>query len=198
MPAQRRAFIFRAPIARLAIAASGLEDTDVPLKNIVYQDLVFTLKYSPSKSPNLLVLRDKSGPLVIRNHVFAHAAKDAGNEWANFQMLRNHTTNEGLEGYMEAHGIDLTHVNPDSTSRFFFFQNLPEYIDTGIPGVVTPFQDNLKPEFREAHCLAYHLKAPPMQMPQIEEDLVERLSRLNGRLRSVNGIRNMSPHEKYF
>lgn len=168
---------------------------DTPEGSIVYPDLVFTLTQDPRKYYRPGVRQKEGNLVVVSNPLFFKAAKQAGIRRIRFDILPPVETSLG-EDWMEKNRVDYppeTRVS-NTINTFLFFYKKPRLVD--LSGLnVSSFDKNKSGEYQNQNCLGYVV---PATYRREESELVQRAVEANGSLRSINGIKNLGVHKKYF
>lgn len=184
--------------ARLEEKASRTEDEMafdlIADKDIVFPDLVFTLKEHPGKYhvPSVKVEGDRL--VVIGDPLFFRAAREAGMEELNIDLYTNPRTN--IDRLLSEHDLRLQ-TRPQKVqcvTNLLYFVERPSPISIGdLPVLIGP--ENRTAPYQEQHCIKYTRLPTDMRSDQA---FVERAVQSNGSLRSINGIRNIGRYHHLF
>jgi len=158
---------------------------DIPEDLIVYPDLVFTLGEDSKKCYRPWVIEHDGKLVVISNPLFFRAAREAGIKKINFDFIPENL-NAG-EGMIEKY--QLEYISPSKSTkykkRFLFFYQEPRKIDlSGLEVMDSAFNNSRK--YQKAYCLQYIFPA----LGKDDIGVVKRAVESNGKLRSVDGIKN--------
>lgn len=171
-----------------------------PEEEIVYQDLVFTLKHKPGAYSRPLVSHENGELYVIANTLFFKAAKEAGLKKIKFDLLLN--GNVQLEKLIDEKELEfvLKARKKDSLDRYLFFQEKPKnYLE--VEGVYLN-DENESLKYSEMNCWGYEIflrDKKPREVMSIERNFITRVVKQNGKLRSIDGlIKKIGKFSKYF
>jgi len=167
-------------------------------EQIVYPDLVFTLKHKKSYL-RPLVRRTKNEFQVISNPLFFKAAKEAGLEEIKFDLL--------MEGDQIGGLIEDYHLRfPDkpelrsATDTFLFFNNRPSFTD--FKGEVRINPATYLRDYQDINCVRYSIPIKGRgirDISLIESGFLSEFISRNGELRSVDGlIKKFGVFKDYF
>jgi hypothetical protein len=151
---------------------------------IVYPDLVFTLKNKPDAYFRPVVEKTKYGFRVISNNIFVHAAKEAGLEQIDFDLVKPKGIDAGK--LLEEYKIKIVSEDllKNYIKRLLFFKEQPiTYLGS---------HENIKMKvYPENNCISYCLQFKDSSVSErnmTEDKLVKELVRSNGPLRSIDGL----------
>ena len=172
-----------------------IELDDIAEENIVYPDLVFTLSQDSKKYYRPKVREEEGGLVVISNPLFFRAAREAGISRIKFDVIPPFEGPLG-EAWMERYNLSFPPEPKlsDTLNLFLFFCRTPKQVDLSGLNIFS-FNENRMEQYQKMHCLGYEV---PAYCTRDELDLVERALTTNGLLRSVNGLRGVGIHRKYF
>ena len=165
---------------------------------IVYQDLVFTLKEDPSKYFRPKVLKQRNGLYVVSNPLFFNAVKDAGYEEIYFDLLINGGFNP--QRVIDEYGLKRVGASEPKkvVNKFLFFHKRPEISDECVSPIHIDERSNTE-DYISQNCIAYNFKTGIKDLGFFESNFLESLVNRNGSLRSINGrINNSGKFSKYF
>jgi len=170
-------------------ASSGREiDKDaVPKGNIIYNDLVFTLKEDPGKSFRPSVKRQGSELVVVSNTLFFRASKDAGLKKLVFNLLPEKDYLP-LEQLMEQYNFEIAPppVQSGYVNRFLFSFSLPQFLGLDCSNIRLNPKSNSQ-EYRAHNCVRYKFSTGDRGR---EMDFIKAFTAKNGLLRSIDGIQH--------
>ncbi len=172
-----------------------------PEEEIVYPDLVFTLKYKKGAYSRPLVVRKKTGLYVIANTLCFRAAKEAGLEKIDFDLLSEKDLPLGK--IMQDYNIGFPQplIKKDYLKRLLFLNEQIRNIPLGNEYIELNSLNNSQ-EFDKNNCIAYKMlfkgRSPP-EKASSEIDFIDNAVEKNGPLRSIDGlIKKKGVFSKYF
>lgn len=160
----------------------------IPEEKIVYSDLVFSLKQDPTSERCFRVGVNKEGEdlLVVVNPLYYSAQKEAGVDPVYFDFIPSKDSFPGLKWITER-GIEPIQniLERPNTRLFLFFKETPKReIDLSNLDIKGS-EKNKSKEYKTHNCLEYTIKT---QKPEEKSILLKKAYKLNGPLRSINGV----------
>jgi hypothetical protein len=172
------------------------EMDDVPEKNIVYNDLVFTIAEGSKDFYRPGVIQYDEKLMVVTNPLSFRAAKEAGLTEILFDFIPTNPEIVAGEAWMERFGLEYAQkpAQRNLKLRFLFFNKQPKETQVTDLGIIS-HPNNSREEYKNRNCFQYIL---PVGQANVESDLMKRVYETNGPLRSIDGIKGLGPYKELF
>lgn len=168
----------------------------IPKPKIIFQDLVFTLKYNSGNFFAPYVKMGRGKLVLLGHHIFWKAVKKAGYDKIEFNLFYDNQYQ--LEQVMKKY--DFKKAQPLQPLKegypiknFVFFEEKPIIVNPNNDRIKL-YSQNESGEFRDMRCIGFDLLSDN-DYKWNEYSYIRKLVKRNGKLRSKDGF---LPSEKFY